>query len=365
MAVYAPSFSDGGVERNMVLLASGFADLGVPTDLLISGKGEKPFLERLSPRVNQVWLPTRPSQRLLATIAYLRTERPSVLVSAKQRDDEMALVARRRAGVATKVFLRCGSHLSARPRMKTRNPLRRLWHHHRVRALYREADGVVCVSEGVAADLLSITDLPMERVAVIRNPVITPDLTRLVNAPVSHSWFDPGQPPVILGVGALARVKRFDDLLRAFARVVAVLDCRLVILGQGKERERLLRLAAELGVASLVDLPGFVGNVYPYMRAAAVLVLSSEREGAPNVLAEAMACGTPVVATDCPSGPREILSGGRYGPLVPVGNVDALHDAVLSALRNPVPPHVLRAALEDYTLEKTCHRYLRVFGLEA
>ena len=348
----------------MVLLASGFAELGVATDLLLSGEGDKPFLDRLSPRVGRVSLPAGRSARLAGTVAYLRTARPDVLLSAKQRDDELALAARRSAGVATRVFLRCGSHLSARPRMQTRNLLRRWWHYHRTRQLFRDADGTICVSEGVAADLVAITGLARDRLSVIRNPVITPDLRSRMDAPVAHPWLAPGLPPVILGVGALARVKRFDDLLRAFARVAREVDCRLVILGQGKEREALLRLAAELGVAARVDLPGFVGNVLPYMRAAAVLVLSSEREGAPNVLVEAMACGTPVVATDCPSGPRELLDGGRLGPLVPVGDIDALSRAVVDVLRDPLPGEVLRAALDDFTLERVCQRYLRAFGLE-
>lgn len=363
LTVFVPSFSDGGVERNMMLLASGFADLEVPTDLVVGGEGPLPFIERLSPRVRLWRLPRSRRQRLAATVAYLRDHQPASLMSAKQTDDELVLRARRIAGVDTRVFLRCGTHLSARPKMRTRNLLRRWWHYHRLRRVFGAADGVICVSEGVAADLVQVTGLPRERIQVIRNPAVTPDLERLAAEPVDHPWFEAGQPPVVLGVGALAAVKRFGDLVRAFALVARRVDARLVILGEGKERNALERLAAGLGIEPRVDLPGYVINPLAYMRRAAVFVLSSEREGAPNVLTEALACGTPVVATDCPSGPREILAAGRYGPLVPVGDFDGLHKAIVRVLADPPRPESLRAAVAAYTLERVCAEYLDALGV--
>jgi glycosyltransferase involved in cell wall biosynthesis len=179
---------------------------------------------------------------------------------------------------------------------------------------------------------------------------------------VDHPWFQTGQPPVVLAAGRLAGVKRFDDLVRAFAKVNAAIDCRLVILGEGRERAALQRLAAGLGVSAKFDLPGHVANPLAFMRRAAVFVLSSEREGSPNVLAEALACGTPVVATDCQSGPREILEGGRHGSLVPVGDVDALCRAILATLHDPPAPAVLREAVAGHTVSKAAASYLAAFG---
>jgi glycosyltransferase involved in cell wall biosynthesis len=363
LAVYCPSFSDGGVERNMVLLANGFADAGVATDLLAGGDGPLPFLERLSPQVRLIRLPQPRARRLAATVDYLRGSRPASLLSAKESDDALALEARRVAGVDTRVFLRCGTHLSARPGLSTSNLVRRWWHRRRQRRLFAAADGVVCVSEGVAQDLVQVAGVARERIRVIRNPAVTPDLERLASATVDHPWFQPGQAPVVLAAGRLAAVKRFGDLVRAFALLREDRDCRLVILGEGKERPALERLAVRLGVAAAVDLPGYVANPLAFMRRAALFVLSSEREGAPNVLTEALACGTAVVATDCPSGPREILANGRYGPLVPVGNVDALRRAMLAVLRDPPRRETLLEAVAEHTLARAVASYLAAFGL--
>jgi glycosyltransferase involved in cell wall biosynthesis len=133
---------------------------------------------------------------------------------------------------------------------------------------------------------------------------------------------------------------------------------RLVILGEGAWREQLTDLAAALGVAADVDLPGFAANPYPYLASASVFALSSAWEGSPNVLTEAMALGTPVVATDCPSGPREILAGGRFGPLVPVGDAPALAAGLAAALAAPLAPDELRAAVRDYDALRSAERYL-------
>jgi len=151
-------------------------------------------------------------------------------------------------------------------------------------------------------------------------------------------------------------------LIRAFARVRAHKDCRLVILGEGRLRPELEELAQNLGIADRVAFPGFVNNPYAYMARASLFVLSSAWEGSPNVLTEAVALGRPVVATDCPSGPRELLQDGRYGPLVPVGDADKLAEAMLETLQHPLPPETIREAAAEYTVENSARRYLEVLG---
>lgn len=363
IAVYIPGYSDGGVEKQMVALAGGFAQAGYATDFL-TRPGELPYLDRLDPAVNLIRLPkTRRAQRA-ATVDYLRTQRPAVLMSAKGKDDLLALDARDAAASGTRVFLRCGIHLSSRPKMVSPNPLRRLWHHWRLRRLYARPDGVICVSDGVADDLAHLTGRARAGIHVIRNPTIAADFAARLAEPLDDAWFAPGAPPVILGAGSLAPVKHFELLIEAAAGLMRSRDLRLVILGEGKERARLEALATRLGVAGRVRLPGFVGNVLPWMRRAAVFVLSSEREGSPNVVTEALACGTPVVATDCPSGPREILDGGRYGPLIPMLDAGAMQTAIARVLDAPLPPDTLRAAIADYTLPRACAGYLHAFGLD-
>lgn len=169
-----------------------------------------------------------------------------------------------------------------------------------------------------------------------------------------------GAPPVILAVGRLQRQKDFPTLIRAFARLRQQRPCRLLILGEGSGRPGLERLLRELGLEQAVALPGFVANPYPYMARASLLVLSSAWEGSPNVLTEAMALGTPVVATDCPSGPAEILQQGRFGPLAPVGDAEALAAAMAATLDAPLPAATLRAAVSDYQAERSAERYLEL-----
>jgi glycosyltransferase involved in cell wall biosynthesis len=233
-----------------------------------------------------------------------------------------------------------------------------------VRRYYPWADEIVAVSQGVADDLLELTDLPPSKVRVLPNPVVTPELVQRAAEPLDDPWFTAGAAPVVLGAGRLDQQKDFPTLIRAFAAVRSRRPARLVILGEGPERGQLESLVEELGITADVRLPGFVSNPFSYMARAAVFVLSSAWEGMPGVLIQAMACGAPVVATDCESGPREALAGGKYGRLVPVGDHLALADAIagtLDALRPSLPPE----ALEPYTREGAADRYLRLLQIPA
>jgi glycosyltransferase involved in cell wall biosynthesis len=232
-----------------------------------------------------------------------------------------------------------------------------------MRLIYRWADRVIAVSQGVAEDTLRITGLPPERVTVVHNPVITPALYEQSRAPCGHPWIEEPDRPVVLAAGRLTRQKDFATLIRAFARVRDRRSCRLIVLGEGGLRGELERLAERLGVTPDLDMPGFTPNPYAFMRRAHLFVLSSAWEGSPNVLTEALALGTPVVATDCPSGPREILDGGRIAPLVPVGDHQALAAAMGTVLGAPPAREGLRAAAADYTAAASARRYLEALGV--
>jgi glycosyltransferase involved in cell wall biosynthesis len=230
------------------------------------------------------------------------------------------------------------------------------------RWLYPKAYKVVAVSQGVAADTARFYRLPLDKVEFIYNPVVTPELISLSMQPVEHPWFSPGEPSVILGVGRLTRQKDFSTLLRAFALVRRERPMRLVIVGDGEERARLCALAHQLGIDEDVLLAGFDANPYRYMRRASVFVLSSRWEGLPSVLIEAIACGTPVVSTDCPSGPREILEDGKWGKLVPVGDPDKLAEAIIDTLDNP-PAYDPAVRAADFSVERAVEGYLNALGL--
>ena len=218
------------------------------------------------------------------------------------------------------------------------------------------------MSEGVASDLRIQVPRAASKVTTIYNPIVSPELTEQAAAPVEHPWFSDGGDPVILAAGRLVNEKDFPTLLRAFAEVARSRAARLVILGQGVERESLLALADRLGVSDRFDLPGFDVNPFRYMSRASVFVLSSRYEGFPNVLAQAMACGAPVVSTDCRSGPSEMLEGGRWGRLVPVGDWRAMARAIEETLDDPMPAEELKARASVYSVEASVERYLEVIS---
>jgi glycosyltransferase involved in cell wall biosynthesis len=242
--------------------------------------------------------------------------------------------------------------------MAGRHPIKECIWYLRMRMLYPSADAVVAVSNGVAQDLKKNAGLSPSLLRVIPNPVITPELISKSQEPQDHPWFTEGAAPVLLGVGRLTRQKDFPTLLRAFALVRKSRPCRLMILGEGQDRASLESLTAELGIRDDVTMPGFVDNPYAYMSKSALLVLSSRWEGSPNVLTEALALGTPVVSTDCPSGPEEILDHGRFGPLVPMGHPDAMAHAILTTLHAPLEKSLLKTAVRAYTVEESSKRYL-------
>jgi glycosyltransferase involved in cell wall biosynthesis len=166
-----------------------------------------------------------------------------------------------------------------------------------------------------------------------------------------------------MGMGRLTRQKDFPTLVRAFARLRRERPLRLVILGEGRDAAVLRDIAGAEGIANDVALPGFRPNPYAWLARARLFVLSSAWEGSPNALTEAMALGVPVVSTDCRSGPSELLDGGRYGPLVPVGDVDRLVAGMREALDHPLPPATLRRAVSEYTVETRARRYIEILGL--
>jgi len=342
-------------------LIRGFVDLGRSADLVLV-KAEGPHLDRLPAEVNVVRLGTEHTFFALpALVRYLRERRPAALLAAKDRAGRTAVVARMLAGTNTRVIMRLGTNLSAA--MADKSAFERWLRYWPIRRLYPKVDRIIAVSDGVADDTAKISGLPRERIQVVRNPVITPELVDLAERSCSHPWFQQGEPPVILGAGRFQRQKDFPTLIRAFAKVLRGRQCRLVILGEGGGRQKLESLIAELGLRDHVDLPGFQPNPFPFLRRAALFVLSSAWEGSPNVLTEAMALGTPVVSTDCPSGPRELLEGGRFGPLVPVGDADALARAITETLDHHLPPETLKAAVAEYNQMESARRYLDALGV--
>jgi glycosyltransferase involved in cell wall biosynthesis len=314
------------------------------------------FLDQLPATVRVVDLrASRLSRSLGPLITYLRRRQPRVLVSSMTHANLVALWAARIAGKATPVLVTVHNTMSQAT--AGRNGWVARLEPRLMRTFYPWAHSVVAVSQGAADDLSRSLALPREEVKVVYNPVITPELVALSRKPTGHPWLQPGQPPVILGVGRLTRQKDFATLIRAFAEVRRQAPARLIILGEGEDRSALETLVSQLGLTGDVALPGFRENAMAYMAGSALFVLSSAWEGLPTVLIEALAAGTRVISTDCPSGPREILQGGRLGTLVPVGDAEALASAALEALRSPARRVPLKD-LEPFTLDAAVDNYL-------
>lgn len=357
LAIFTSNMGGGGAERAMMKLAGGMAARGHDVDLVLS-RAEGHYLDDVSPSVRIVDLgASRVLASLPGVVRYLRRERPAAMLTSLNYVNIVGIWARRLAGVRTRLVVNEQNQLSLEA---PNSPRRR----HRMlprlaKRFYPWADRIVAVSRGTADDLVTEIGLAPERVEVVHNPIVTPELREMAAEPLEHPWFERGGDPVVLAVGRFTPQKDFGTLLRAVEHVRRERPIRLLILGDGPERPRLEALVDELGLGEAVDLPGWVMNPYPYMVRADAYVLSSRWEGLPSVLIEALYCGAPIVATDCPSGPMEILDGGRYGRLVPVGDVDALARAIADAVAGKVarPP---AASWDPYTQDSVVTRYLDV-----
>jgi glycosyltransferase involved in cell wall biosynthesis len=401
IAILLPDLGGGGVQAIMLALAAALPEQGHEVDLVVyRAAGELaraippavklvpltariPLVGRLIPVVAdplalpRLLLPVMLAQKpaptvahLPALIGYLRRRRPDALLAAAPHQNLEAVWAARLADGPTKVLV--SEHTVPSEVLGASRVWRNRFLPPLMRRAYQQAGAIVSVSRELGDDLAAVTGIPRERITAIYNPVVGPQLERLAAEAVDHPWFAPGEPPVVLGVGRLSGQKDFPSLVRAFARVRRRRPARLVIFGNAQgaakteeRRAELARLAADLGVAEDFDAPGFTGNPFAHMARAALFVLSSRYEGFGNVLPEAMACGCPVVSTNCRAGPSEILDGGRFGPLVPVGDDAALADAMERVLDAPLPAATLKARAQLFSVDRAVRRYLDVlFGDE-
>lgn len=355
VTLFIPSLNGGGAERVMVSLANGLAAKGLNVDLVLAREAGV-YLSDVSREVRIVNLGVRRTLETLWPLSrYLRNERPMCLISAMNYVNVIASWALRMAGVPTRLILTEHANLSQLLSDSSRGMawcLPRL-----MRSAYAKADAIIAVSDGVAHDLAKVLRCDPQRIHTRHNPIDTGALTIKAAEPLDHPWFAPGQPPVVIATGRLSPEKDFPLLIQAFSLLRARRPARLVILGEGAQRPPLEALISGLDCKDDILLAGFQANPYKWMSRASVFVLSSRWEGFGNVLVEAMACGTPVVSTACPSGPEEILAQGRWGRLVEVGDASALTNAIEQTLDDPDPPAVkLRA--QDFSVDRVIDAYL-------
>ncbi len=359
IAFFLPNLAGGGAERVVINLLAGMVESGVSLDLVVASL-EGPYVEQIPDRVRVIDLGSgRTIAAVPALVKYLKTEKPLATISHLNHANVAALLACMLAcmlGGKTKLIVVEHNTLSVDKSQLLRAkfvPMMMRW-------LYPRAAAIVAVSQGVAEDLEQGLGLKAGTVEVVYNPVVSASTIERASAAVDHPWFAPGSPPVFLGVGRFSAQKDFQNLIAAFALVREQKPVRLIILGEGEDRAELEQSIARLGIGADVSLPGFVQNPYAYMAHASAFVLSSRWEGLPTVLIEAMACGCPVVATDCPSGPNEILAAGKYGRLVPISDAAALAAAMLQTLEHPVSRDVLEGRGMYFSADRAVARYLEL-----
>jgi glycosyltransferase involved in cell wall biosynthesis len=301
-----------------------------------------------------------------AVTSYLRTERPDGLITATTYLNLAAIWARRLADVPTRVLVSERTHLSESLRTgRVASAWRWRYLPPLLNRTYPMADAVAGVTKGVARDLEDLASLPDGSVHALYNPVLPGGLPAGSEDRPDHPWLrEAGGPPVVLSAGRLAKVKDFPTLIRAFARLRSQRPARLLVLGKGPEQPRLERLVRELGVGADVRFAGWIDNVHSYLRHASLFALSSTREGFCNVLLEALASGCPVVVTDCPGGPAEVLGDGRFGRLVPVGDDEALAKALGESLDATHDKAAYRRHAESFGVEAAIDGYLDALGFE-
>ena len=408
--IFTRHLTGGGSQKAAINLAKGFAERGLKVDLVVFWRGGE-FSNKIHPKVRIISLDAPKSfypyrwhylikfllQRqltffdldcfikinaiimkiifkirkkidmypmwlniLILKIAdYIRKNKPRVILAIDTIPNIIVSKAKKFVYIPISITLSEQTTPSIGFKFDKRKQLIEYW----IKTLYPKSNAIVAVSQGVAEDLIYNYGVPEEKVSVIFNPVVTKELFDMALEDISHPWFEQNRLPVILAVGRLAKAKDYPTLFRAFSLVRQVRPAKLLILGEGEERANLERLAIDLGIQNDVSMPGFVDNPFAFMSKASVFVLSSAWEGLPTVLVEALACGCPVVATDCRSGPREILDNGRYGRLVPVGDYEALAKAILETLDNPDFPADRQTRIQramEFSVDAAVDKYLKV-----
>ena len=357
IALFLPDLRGGGAEKVALLLSNEFVQQGFSVDLLLcEAKGE--LLTELDQRINVVDLQSpRLRSAFFPLLRYLKSERPDALLALMWPLTLLAVTSFKSANLSGRVVVSDHTTFSQAPILE--NNFTRKFFKSSVTLIYPFADARLAVSDGVANDLATLGNIKRNSIIVIHNPVSS-DIIRFTKDQSEEAWQN-FRGKKIIAVGALKREKDYPTLLKAFALLLRRENAKLTILGQGTLLLELEAISEKLGIRGQVNLVGFSTIPSAWMASADLLVLSSSCEGFGNVIVEALNVGTAVVSTDCKSGPREILCDGKYGKLVPVGNVEALAEAMFDSLQEEHNIEALKHRASDFSVDKIAKQYLEVF----
>jgi glycosyltransferase involved in cell wall biosynthesis len=357
IALLIPNLGGGGAERLVVDFANELADLNYRVDLVVVN-AHGVYKSQVSSKVNLIDLKAK---RVLFAIfklrSYFKHQKPDVIYSALFHMNLAALMANFLLLSNTKIIVSIHNTLSIL--LKNINSIMAKIFIFLMRFFYPRAFEIIAVSKGVADDLKKIIP-KCDNIVVIYNAAISKEKLDKSLENFDHVWITAKNYPVILTIGRLTAQKNYSMLLHSFAKLKSNLPAKLIILGEGELRSKLQQEICQLNLAEDVDMPGFVNNPYPYLKNCDLFVLTSNYEGFGIVLVEALALGTKVAATDCMSGPREILCDGKYGELVKVGDVDGMAYAMEKSLRS-TPVVVDSDHLQKFSIEKFVQQHLDIF----
>ena len=354
IAFVLPTLEIGGAEKMTLNLIQGLLNFGYKIDLiLIDAKG--PLLKNVPKGCNiinfkskHVFFP------FLKIIKYLKKSNPTILISTLTHLNTITIISILISRVKPKLIIMEQANLTSATK---NNNLKVKFVSILAHFLYKRDDFIIAVSEGVKQDLLKKIQGIENKIRVIYNPVLNKDIFLMSYEPVYHKWFLEKNMPIILSVGRLSKEKNYSTLLQAFKLIKGVNKCKLVIMGEGPERENLENLAKSLQINEDLWMPGFDINPYKYMSKSDIFVLTSIYEGLPSVLIEALALGLPLVSTDCESGPREIIKNNINGLLVKVGDYKYLSQAIIYILKNRNKFITNMNELERFKLENVVYEY--------
>ena len=355
VSIFLPSLAGGGAERMALNLIHGLLEKEVNVDLVVASlSGE--LANNLPDQLNLVNFATEHvSRALFPLIRYLRKEKPDILFSGIDHANIVAILAALFS--FTKVQRVISVHQVGTSFRRIHTGFKENLVQSLSKFIFPMAHKIVAVSLGVKADLVQNMNIPRDKVVVIGNPILSENVFSWL-ADTEH---EKELEPRIVAIGRLSKEKDFETLIHAFYLVNQSLPSQLVIYGEGQERNALELLSGELGIQNRVKMPGFQRDIFSVLPLARVCVLSSLTEGFGNVIVEALACGVPVVSTDCPVGPREILMDGEYGKLVPVGNPTLMANAIVETLSGTVDKRKLIKRANDFTIEHITDLYLDLF----
>ena len=356
IAIFVPTMEAGGAERVAVSLIKGFLHHGIKVDLvLVSAAG--PLLKQLPVGVTVVNLrKERTIYSVCKLRAYLKKEQPNALISLMNHANVVAVIS----GVLSrfKGHIMITEHNSIQFDLVRKDGFKSRAMLVLMRLIYKYADSVVAVSNGILKELQTV--LALKNAVCIYNPV---DVPRVVDGNTNNTSSGASEPDAfktIVAIGRLSPQKNYQLLIKSFHLIRDSVPARLHILGEGNERPRLEKMIDDLSLHGLVTLQGFMTAPFNWLQKADLFVLSSSWEGFGLVIAEALAMGVTVVATDCHTGPAEILENGKYGYLVPVNDPDKMAEAIIHALKNPMDPDMLKKRAEEFSIPHITKQYLKV-----